>query len=359
LGERYRDRAPAHRNLLKIFKSIVLHVGPHKTGSTYLQYRLHRARPALAAQGWEYPDYGIIQFSQQRLYFWLAGNLANAGGVTTDTFQALLAKHSQLILSSEDFIYLSGESLQKLRSLLDGFQIRVILYVRSPVDLWPSHWQELIRHGWDVTLLEYIAAHAGWTSTFATEIMDPFVQAKKFNSVFGTDAVRIFCYDNILEDGGDIFEHFWTKILRLRAPVPYEKSSVVHPSQPIETIEMLRCLNEHYIERFKTGPGSTITAAYYNKGRTIEAMPQYEDFKKMLERHSSTITLSSNQEIFRIREQRLLRNCRTQIENKAEENKLFKKPLFTRKVPFMDRYWLDRFGLRSFISNACECLLDD
>lgn len=337
-------------------KTLVFHAGPHKTGSTYLQYRLLRARGALAEQSWEYPDYGIKQYNHQHVYSWLLGNTAEAGEVTETSFRELISSHSRLILSSEDFIYLPQKTLLKLKSLLDGVSVQVVLYIRNPVDLWPSHWQELVRHGRYSTLLEYIGAHAGWTDALETGIMNPLVQARKFSSVFGPDAIRMFCYENLTDQRQDLFEHFWTKILGIDAPPPFEAPKSINASQSTDKTEMLRCLNEIYWDRYKSKPMTKILAAYQKQQKTFEALPEYEEFKRALQEHATMITLNSNQEIFRVRERMLLNNFGKRIENKAAETKLFDRDSFERKIPYAQRYWIDRVGLRPFVETVFERL---
>jgi hypothetical protein len=335
---------------------LVLHAGPHKTGSTYLQYRLTKARGALQEQNWEYPKYGILQFNQQRVYAWLAGDTATAGDVDEASFKELLANHARLILSSEDFVNLPRSTLLKLKALLKGFEIQIVLYVRTPVDLWPSHWQELIRHGRDITLLEYLGAQAGWNNIMPAGAMNPYAQAIKFANVFGKESLRIFCYDNMMREGADIFAHFWSNILGLQAPVPYEPPKTINPSQPADKIEMLRNLNQLYIERHRAPAQMKVLKAYQKAQAEVDALPHYDAFKKGFAEHAATVTLSSNQEIFRNRERMLMNNFKMRIENKASEDVLFQQESFERKFSFGERYWVDRFGFRTFVEQIFDKL---
>ena len=329
-------------------RTLVLHAGPHKTGSTYLQHRLNKARGALAGQFWSYPDYAIANNSHYGVYSWLTGT-STSDTVNEESFRAMVAKQTQFILSCEDFIYLSKEKLLKLKSYLDGFNVQVILYIRSPVDLWPSHWQELVRHGRDLTLLEYVSAHAGWTSALESAIMDPLVQANKFTDVFGHDSLRMFCYENIMDAGGDLFEHFWTDILRLSAPAPFEAPRTINPSQPADKIEMLRCLNELYADKHDDRPGTKILSAYQKRQSEIEALPRYASFKQELTTRSTIVKLNSGQEFFRVRENRFFAKFGSRVENPAAPNKLFARPQFERKIPYMARYWICKFGYLDFV----------
>jgi hypothetical protein len=335
-------------------KTLVLHAGPHKTGSTYLQYRLNKARGDLAAQSWSYPNYHVVNNSHVGVYSWLSGK--GSGEDMEASFKNLVSEQNRWILSCEDYIYLSKEKLLKLKSFLDGFNVQVVLYVRTPVDLWPSHWQELIRHGRDVTLLEYLAGHMRWTDALEPSIMNPFVQANKFSNVFGRDSIRMFCYENVIANGGDLFEHFWTHILGISETAPYEAPRKINASQPAHKVEMLRCLNETHYNRFGVGPNLKVLKKYQTQQARIEAMPEYEQFKNTLMENATVLRLNSNQELFRLRENMLLNNFGANIENKASAKKLYEQEVFERKISCAQRYWIDRFGLRPVVEGIYEQL---
>lgn len=337
-------------------KTIILHCGPHKTGSTYLQYELKKERQALAQAGWTYPEYGVVQFSQQKIHSWLSGALNGDAEVNEETFRTLLSQHERLIISSEDFIYLTHDQLIRLRNLLLGWRIQIILYIRSPVDLWPSHWQELIRHGWDITLLEYLANHAAWLGPMDGKIMDPCIQARKFSEIFGRDSIRMFCYENILDGGNDLFRHFWDKILGIGTPAPAAEDRRINASQPGATIELLRSLNELYIEQRHAAPRNRILAAFQKNKGIVEALPDYGDFLSFVDSKSSTILLDSRQEFFQVRERRLMHEFGERIENTESNSKLFSRQFFQRRIPYMKRYWVDRFGYRPFIDEVLSLL---
>lgn len=337
-------------------KTIILHCGPHKTGSTYLQYELKKEQQALAQAGWTYPKYGIVQFSQQKVYSWLSGTLEADAEVNEESFRALLSQHERLIISSEDFIYLSHDRLIKLRNLLLGWRIQIVLYVRSPVDLWPSHWQELVRHGWDATLLEYLANHAAWVGSVDAKIMDPCVQARKFSEIFGRDSIRLFCYENIVDAGDDLFKHFWTKILGIDTPAPVAEERRINASQPGAAIELLRSLNELYIEQRGTSPRNRILAAFQKNKGTVEALSDYAGFLSFINSKSSNILLDSRQEFFQVRERRLVHEFGERIENAESNSRLFNRKFFERRIPYMTRYWVDRFGYRPFIEEVLSLL---
>ncbi len=330
-------------------KRLVLHVGPHKTGSTYLQHRLLKTRETLQAHGWVYPELGLRQFAHHRIHQWLIGNTASAGDVTEAAFLDMVSSNDRVILSSEDFVYLTPDRLRRLHALLPGTDVEIVYFIRTPVFLWPSHWQELIRWGRDDTLLEYLASFAGWTKTFEPASMNPLVHLTKYADVFGRQALRLICYDNVVEEGGDIFDFFWNEILGLTEVAAPGDTRIIHPSQPLHMIEMLRSLNQLYRERSGKSPSDRILATYQKQQKSIEGSVAYDGFKSAFIEHASEVRLSSRHETIRIQERKLVTSFGDRIINKVSDERLFIRDAFERTLPYAQRYWTEKFGFGNYI----------
>jgi hypothetical protein len=337
-------------------RKIVLHIGPHKTGSTYLQHRLLKSRAALNAAGWEYPEYALSQFAQHQLYHWLNGNNASAGNVSEAGFKDLLERNPRLILSSEDFVYFLPERIRRLRGLLGDAPVEVVYFLRTPVDLWPSHWQELVRHGRDDTLLEYLAAYAGWTKAVEPSSMNPVAHLRKYADVFGQDALKIICYDNIVSENGDIFEFFWRNVLGLRHLDPPGTARVIHPSQPLHMIEMLRNLNQLYRTRRQQSPRDRVLAAYQKQQKSIEASAFYEGFRAAFAENASEVKLSFRHELVRSLERRVFSMFGDQIINRAAQDRTYVRDNIERVIPYGQRFWADKYGFANYIGMVLDGL---
>jgi hypothetical protein len=334
-------------------KRLVLHVGPHKTGSTYLQHQLVQSREALRRYGWEYPEFGQRLFAQHNIYSWLA-NERNGGDVTEQGLLALLANHPRLIISSEDFSYLSRDGLTRLATLVSDRPIEVVYFLRSTTDVWPSHWQELVRHGRDETFLEYLAAFAGWVRALHVNGMNPMSQLNRFANALGKNAIKIICYDNIVDKKDDIFHYFCENILGLDANQLPASRRVIHPSQPIDMIEMLRGLNERYKEIYKKSPDDRILGAYQKIQNEIESTPEYADFKTSFNAYSQEVILSNEQGLIRQIEGTIVNVFGDRFQNRATEKSIFYKEMRERRVRYAPRYWVDKCGLRGFVDKVLE-----
>jgi hypothetical protein len=332
-------------------RRLILHVGPHKTGSTALQHALLNTRDALAEQGFDYPLTGIQQFAHHQLYGVFAGEARAVAELPVAKLLTDLDHGRDVILSSENFIYLGERRLAELRDHLAGFRVEVVIFIRSPVELWPSHWQELVKHGRAETLIEYMAAYLGWNSVIDASIMNPVVQGNRFSRVFGREALRMFSYDNIVDNDEDIYDMFWRSVLRIEAPPPARERRVLNPSlEPVMT-EMLRCLNEQHLQS-GARPSDFVLSRYLKVLAEVEASPEYAEFREAFEGSAATLHLESAQELFRNRERMLMNSFGACIENKAAGDRLNTREVFKRNFVYARRYWADRAGLAGWVGRV-------
>jgi hypothetical protein len=334
---------------------MILHVGPHKTGSTALQLRLITARAHLQSHGYDYPLIGLSQYGHHRINPFLYGDTAEAQDVTEESLRALAAHGTNMVLSSEDLIYQEADQLERLRNLLDGFAIQIVLFIRTPVQLWPSHWQELVKFGRPESLLEYLGACFGVNSLIKPNNMNPVYQAQRFSQVFGRQNVRMFCYNNIVDDGIDLFEFFLDTVLHIPPVLPRLPTVVMNPSLPPNMVELLRCLNEHFQQRHARSPGSDLTAAYHANRAQIEADPRYAGFVTGFAKHARSVTLDSEAEFFRRRERQLVRFLGARIENRAAPDRIF-TTRHARTVNYGTPYWADHFGFAGYVDDVLDLL---
>ncbi|SIO21078.1 hypothetical protein [Vannielia litorea] len=102
-------------------RSILLHIGMHKCGSTYLQQVLLRNRAALAAAGIAYPHDG-------------SGHPGNAAGIESASARrlaALFGPHERLALSFEDLITSGPRARPFARAAAEiGAEVHLIAFIR-------------------------------------------------------------------------------------------------------------------------------------------------------------------------------------------------------------------------------------
>ena len=338
-------------------RRVILHVGPHKTASTYLQCRLLLARAALAEHGFRYPEYGVAQFAHHRVYNFLNEHTRAESGLEEAALREAFAGSTDLILSSENFVYLGAPQLTALKAMLPDCGFEIVYFLRNPVHLWPSHWQELVKHGRDVTFLEYLGALNGWTGVMDPAAADPVQQLAAFAACFGAPSLRILCLDNIVADGTDLFVHFWHSVLGISAPAPVQSVPPLNPSFPAPRIELLRCLNRRYADIAGQRPREIIMQAYNAQAEEIEGMPRFRAFTDAFAQWAVPVTLDSAQPFIRQRDRALVARFGRRIENAAAPDRIYAAEAMQSRTLSGDRYWPSRFGFYGFVDQVLQRLV--
>lgn len=102
-------------------RAILLHIGMHKCGSTYLQQVLLRNRAALASAGIAYPHDGSGH----------PGNAAGIEAVEAARLEALFGPHMRLALSFEDLITLGAKARPFARAARAlGAEVQIVAFTR-------------------------------------------------------------------------------------------------------------------------------------------------------------------------------------------------------------------------------------
>ena len=185
----------------------IIHIGPHKTGSTYLQLSFRGLRQKLAARGVLFPDFWELapgNPSQLPLTQQLrAGDMDKLA----PRFAELRASGAQqILLSSEDLSNAEAPMLERLRELLQGDPVQFVFYARRWSELLPSSWQEHIKQGHRQTLPEFMLRHM--TEAQTSRIVNFEVKLAEFAAAFGPDSLRLVAYSELRDRKIDMFRHF-------------------------------------------------------------------------------------------------------------------------------------------------------
>src|SRR5436190_417518 len=140
--------------------SRLLHIGPHKTGTTAIQGALHPARERLAAEGVVYPGRG-----RQPLWPILAvtGQPALLGGPRPEISywdnlvrEIRAAGDQRVVLSSEFFAEADDATARRVIADLGGARVHVVVTLRSLTRILPSQWQQYLQNGFHFRYLEWL-----------------------------------------------------------------------------------------------------------------------------------------------------------------------------------------------------------
>ncbi len=140
-------------------KTLYLHIGTHKTGTTAIQRLLATRSAAFARGGLFVPRTGRVdEVSGHHNIAWQLNDDARyrpALGTLEGLCEELKASsYPAAIVSSEDFEYLYCDepTLQGLKSAFEacGYQVEVLAFLREQTEMIGSLYQELLKHGLDM-----------------------------------------------------------------------------------------------------------------------------------------------------------------------------------------------------------------
>lgn len=224
----------------------IVHIGPHKTGTTYLQVMLDALRDTLWEHGICVPSVwsqapGIP--SHMRLVQALrCGDLTLA----QEQMRDILALHPRyVVISGEALSRLSLPQIVQLHALVGPAPVEVVYYVRRWPDRLPSLWQETVKFGHRSTFPEYLAAHLARRD--GSEIWDTSM-IDRFSAVFGGSRIRLVSYSHLTDSGINIGSHFLASFLGL-SDVTVPSGTDFNQSLPVLDTELIRALNVIHVRR--------------------------------------------------------------------------------------------------------------
>jgi hypothetical protein len=138
----------------------LLHIGPHKTGSTMVQGAFYLARDRLAGEGVFYPGKGrqplasVLAVTNQppllgdippKIEYWnsLVRSIDEAGD-------------QRVVLSSEFFDEADDATARRVLADLGGPRVHVVVTLRPLTKIIPSQWQQYLQNGYTFSYLEWL-----------------------------------------------------------------------------------------------------------------------------------------------------------------------------------------------------------
>lgn len=227
----------------------VIHVGPPKTASKYLQSHLFHMRSMLAEAGICYPDYWWTR-PDQIFHLPLLDELRKPNPQVAEPLAKLnTSVYRIVVLSCEGFDDLGLDQLNVLREAIGERPVEVVYYCRRWSDRIPSTWRSNVEMGHFLNLPEFYAR-------FRNPANSPEVNYSrawdKWGQVFGRESLRLVSYSNLVEHKVDPAEHFFRMFLgwegEMQVPGGRVQSNV---SPDLFDTEILRVLN--YLDHQATG----------------------------------------------------------------------------------------------------------
>jgi hypothetical protein len=218
----------------------IIHIGPHKTGTTYLQVTLNALRGVLLERGICVPSIwnaarGLPSHMQ---LVWAIRN-RDVTLIRHQVQEILAQRPRYVVISCEALSRLDQQQIVQLRQLLGSAPAEVVYYVRRWPERLPSLWQEGIKFGHTTALPEFLVEQL--TRHDASELRDT-AMIDRFAAVFGATQIRLVSYSHLVDQQLDIAGHFLASFLGL---TDIELPAASHPTRslPILDTELIRALN--------------------------------------------------------------------------------------------------------------------
>ncbi|NKF50094.1 hypothetical protein G3R49_05860 [Shewanella sp. WXL01] len=261
-------------------KKLVLHIGPHKTASTYIQKSLLENTAYLSSKGWTYPDDEILQYGHHPFVNWLLNGDYDQLEHYTERLKAL---NSNILLSSENFDRLNQQQIQKLHDVVNKcFEVHILYVYRRADEKLISSWSESIKHGNVQVWQDYALEH----------LLRPFVSSclgdtgilLKYAKVFGKQYIAVVDYDIAKSDTQDLVE-LVLALYQIDDTGYCYNNQVINQAPNKKIIEVLRLLNRYHSKKTGTNAQSKRLRARFFKylnneaavRKKIDNLPAWED----------------------------------------------------------------------------------
>jgi hypothetical protein len=205
-------------------KRAILHIGGHKTGSTYLQSAFMINRALLRENGYRVlgtsPKSGaILAFNLKKASKQHHGLFRDAGFIDEEKYLDLATQlktgQSSIIISSEEFDDFKPSSAQLLVPLLSTYSVTVVFFHRERSSLLRSFWSQFSKER--LCPLEFKTFLHRHTKANFTLIggLEMKTVLHTFSSIFGVKSVRIISFDGVIRLKKNLLDVFVQDVLNL------------------------------------------------------------------------------------------------------------------------------------------------
>ena len=221
---------------------LVLHVGPHKTATTWLQRNFHHNAAALEKAGWLYPQMGERVAIAHHDLSDDQKDILDDKSRKVAQFRKILdraaEKNLDILLSSEGFDKWRPNMLAKLRDLAAPHELKIVYTLRDPVSLVYSIWQQKVKTGGPKTFPEHYDEQV--RKAGKSRSLDPLSDIDKFAAIENS-TLTVLLYDEIRRQNRDIVDVFSQDVLGI-APLPHDDAGSANDREPLEMTEFMRAM---------------------------------------------------------------------------------------------------------------------
>lgn len=233
-----------------------LHIGTHKTGTTYLQRVLFANRAKLLSSGYLYPESAIqspLLTGHHFLPWALEPNNTNKKNATAShrAWESLLEEvdshpGKKIITSSEEFCSLQPPSIRKIAELLSGFDVRILVYLRRQDHFLLSMFSEQAKKGSYAKPVEVLARQK--------ERFDYYAMLEAWAQVFGQNKLTVRVYENQQMTNGLLPDFFESTGIGAAAESFVLADQTFNKAIDGRTLKLIRLLNLIAIKHLRLSP---------------------------------------------------------------------------------------------------------
>ena len=221
---------------------LIVHIGPHKTASSYLQANFAARRGALKAAGWMYPRLGMA--AGEVAHHALASAPRDWLDPRTDCAKRLahLGRRARrnnfaLLLSSEAFSAWPVDHWAALASLT-GMTPELAIVLRDPRERALSYWAEEVKQGHVTSLPERLAPDLA--APLVSPLLNPLLLLDRLSAAHLP--LRLVRWPDRPATGVDFFARFAQNVLGVLSLAAVHRAPR-NARFPIEMTELLRLQN--------------------------------------------------------------------------------------------------------------------
>lgn len=230
----------------------LLHIGPHKTGTTTVQAAFHQNRDRLEELGVHYAGnraHAMTAAMGAASTKRVASNSADAGRLAWEALQEDVrsSEARAVVLSSEFFCEANDDRAGAIVDALDASLVHVVLTLRPLVNIMSSQWQQYIQNRLEMSYDEWLS---GILSTPPSSITPSFWRrhrhddlVRRWADIVGPERVTVIVLDE--RDHGMLLRSF-EDLLRVPRGTLVAPIVQANRSLTLAEVELLRVFNGRY-----------------------------------------------------------------------------------------------------------------
>ena len=222
---------------------LVMHIGPHKTATTYMQSNFKHHADALRQRGWLYPAIGERVGSAHHDLSDQGSQFVHRKGPRYDDFRRVIDKADaeglNVLLSSEGFRKWKPAHFQAVQEVIGERKLHLVYALRDPLDMFYSFWAQKVKTGMVLSLPERMEKH--FPDPMHSHLLNPLVEIEPLVKKTSAD-LTILLYDEMRRRKLDIYTVFMETVLGIGDLPPAERPSS-NERLPIEMTEFIRLLS--------------------------------------------------------------------------------------------------------------------